>query len=310
MSAKIVNLLGTIQQIVNSLGIDDVSFSFDCQAGLVRLRLEFKDIELKAGRLDGIAISAGLVYIDNLDLSLPKPEMLQKANIKVERLVLRVAAGLLNRCLGCDKVRESIDNLPVEMRNLGISMAGERITIRGEVRKVMVFPFAIDLKPEAKNNRLRIVFENFWAAEMVPMPGWMRRGIMSIVNQKLGGKESLKGIVSINDDVITVNPWPKIPVNLNSEIRRFGVEGHFLVLELGSAVNQKDAPVSGAAKGEQGLLTKNPVKPLPAAPSAASAPTRNPEKPQPVRARVAETAINIPFDSADNSEETVMPFIS
>ncbi|MDO5297294.1 MAG: hypothetical protein Q4F00_11840 [bacterium] len=294
MSAKIVKLLGTVQQIVNSLGIDNVSLSFDCQAGLVRLRLEFQDIALKAGRLDGLALSAGLLYIEGLDLSLPKTEMLQKANIRVEHLVLRIAAGMFNRFLDCDKTREAIDNLPVDMRNLSFSMAGERVTLRGEVRKGLVFPFAVDLKPEAKNNKLRVVFENFWAAEMVPMPGFLRRLLMSIVNQKIGGKESLKGVVSIDEDVITINPWPKVPVSLNSEIRRFGVEGHFLVLELGAA----------AASKKETANKKD-------AASAASAGSTA-EKPQPVKARVSETKITIPQETscAEESGDMIMPFIS
>ena len=301
MSAKIVNLLGTVQQIVNSLGIDGVSVSFDCQAGLVRLRLEFQDIALTSGRLDGIALSAGLLYVEGLDLSLPKAEMLQKAVFRVEHLVLRVAAGLLNRGLECDKAQEAIKNLPVEIRNLGFSMAGERVTIRGEVRKGLVFPFAVDLKPEAKNNKLRVIFENFWAAEMVPMPGFLRRLLMSVVNQKIGGKESLKGVVSIDEDFITINPWPKIPVKLNSEIRRFGVEGHFLVLELGAGTAQNDA-APGAKKEAPAAAAKK-----------AAVPTQNPVKPQPVKARVSDVPITIPDNNADASEDAggmIMPFIS
>ncbi|MBQ7567729.1 hypothetical protein IJT17_02885 [bacterium] len=287
-----MKLLGTVQQIVNSLGIENVSVGFDLQAGRVRLRLEFKDINLKAGRLEGMALSAGLLYVENLDLSLPKDEMLKTANIRVEHLVFRVAAGLLNRFLECDKTRDALKGLPVDIRNLGFAMAGERVTIRGEVRKGIVFPFAVDLKPEAKHNNLRIVFENFWAAEMMPMPGFLRRLLMSVVNQKLAGKESLKGVVSIDDDVITINPWPKIPVNLNCDIRRFGVEGHFLVLELGAKANKAEQPRAGQA------AVSEPQRKAVSQPTAAPKPT-----PAPTPALKPT-----PADSGDNGD-VVMPFV-
>ena len=301
-AGSLVRLLGTVQQILNSLGIDGVSIGFDCQAGLVRLRVEFQDIALTKGQLDGIALSAGLLYIEGLDLSLPKAEMLKKAEFRVESLVLRVSAGMLNRALECDKVQETIKNLPVDIRDLRFSVSGNLLLISGEVRKGFGFPFSVELKPEAKNNKLRVVFANFWAAGMLPMPDFLRRMLMSVVNQKIGGKESLKGVVSIDDDVITVNPWPKIPVKLNSEIRRFGMEGHSLVLELGAGTAKNEAP-QVAKKDAAAAKVRN-----------AAVPAHNPVKPQPVKARVTDVPLTIP-DSADdaNSEdsgEMIMPFIS
>ncbi len=304
MSGKLGNLLTTALQIVNNLGLDNLSVSLDCQSSRLRVRVECKDCAIKAGRLDGLAVSDVLLYLEDLDPNLPPKEMVKGMTVRVERLVLRVAAGLLNRCLDSDKARESLKGLPVEMKGLNVALAGERITVRGEVRKMMTFPFAVDLKPEAIGNKLRVVFENFWAAEMLPMPGWLRRLIMSIVNQKLAGKPELKGLVAITDDVITVNPWPKVPIKLDADLVRFGVEGHFLVLELGASSAAKRAAAQDEAKAVSMMQTKISPQSLRNAPAPQDAKPAPPAEPAPAPAAPQQAG------EGDALEDMILPFIS
>lgn len=245
MKQGVEQLVSTVVEMINALGVEKALVSFDLGANGLRIRVEFRDITFRSGRMEGIAIDDGLVYIENLDLSLPPRELLAHAVVRVEHLMVRLSAVVLNRFLASEMFREKVlKNTPVEIRGLAFAFAGERVTIRGEVRKLLTFPFAIDLFPEAVNNRLRIVFENFWAAEMVPLPGWVRKTIMSVAKQKIEGAKSLRGVVAINEDFVVLNPWPKIPIKLQGEFIRFGVEGHNLLLEMGPSRSANSATAS------------------------------------------------------------------
>lgn len=235
MKQDVGQLISVASQIFNAVGIDKASFSFEYGASGLRLRIEFRDVVLRKGRFEGLAFDEGLFYIENLDVNLPPKEMLSKAVVRVERLLLRVSAGLLNEIVSSAPVRNELRrSVPqIEISELACAFAGERVIIRGQVKKGLTFSFAVDLFLQAVNNNLRVVFENFWSFEMVPLPGFVRNMLMKVLRNVIASKQSLRGFVAATDEYITVNPWPKIPIKVIGEFTRFGVEGHYLLIEMG-----------------------------------------------------------------------------
>ncbi|MGM9998360.1 MAG: hypothetical protein ACI38Q_03040 [Candidatus Bruticola sp.] len=220
---------------VNAFGLGGASVSLEEQAGSYAFRIKARNASIASGTLEGVRIDDLALQVSNIKLGLTSEEMLKAVKINVERLAVRMNADLINSFLSSPAfLAELKRNAPVEIRGLRLVFDDEMVTIRGEVRKILTFPFSIELRfsPTADNS-LKIVFENFWAADMLPLPSMVRRLIMSFAQQKLGSLEGLRGVLKITDDYIVINPWPKVPLNVNARFTGFGVEGHYFILELG-----------------------------------------------------------------------------
>lgn len=235
MKLGLEDIISLLVDNVNALGVKDVSIALEGHKDAYAFRIKAHNASITSGSLEGVRVDDLDIKVSDIKLGLTPKQMLEQAQIRVDRLVVQANADLINSLLTSPTVLAELKrNAPVEIRGLRLVFDDEMVTIRGEVRKIINFPFSIELRfsPTADNG-LKIVFENFWAADMLPLPGKIRRLIMSFAQQKLGGIESLRGVVSITDDYITINPWSKIPLNLDAKFTRFGVKGKHFVLELG-----------------------------------------------------------------------------
>ncbi len=220
---------------INALGVKDASIALEGRKDAYAFRVKAHDASIASGSLEGVRVDDLNLRVSEIKLGLTPKQMLKQAQVRVDRLVVRMNADLINSLLTSPTVLSELKrNAPVEIRGLRLVFDDEMVTIRGEVRKFISIPFSVELRfsPTADNG-LKIVFENFWAADMLPLPGKIRRLIMSFAQQKLGSIESLRGVVNITDDYVTINPWSKIPLNLDAKFTRFGVEGKYFVLEVG-----------------------------------------------------------------------------
>lgn len=235
MKLGLEDIISLLVDNVNALGVKDVSIALEGHKDAYAFRIKAHNASIASGSLEGVRVDDLDIKVSDIKLGLTPKQMLEQAQIRVDRLVVQANADLINSLLTSPTVLAELKrNAPVEIRGLRLVFDDEMVTIRGEVRKIISFPFSIELhfSPTADNG-LKIVFENFWAADMLPLPGKIRRLIMSFAQQKLGGIESLRGVVSITDDYITINPWSKMPLNLDAKFTRFGVKGKHFVLELG-----------------------------------------------------------------------------
>lgn len=276
-------LIPVALQLINTFGVEDASVTLTSgPGGVLRVRIEFRDVALRAGRFDGVHVDEGLIHIDGLDPAAEPKAMVEGATIRVERLLVRVSASLVNRLLDSEFVQAEIrKKSPVEVRNLALTFADQRVIFRGELKKGLTFSFMVELFLEAVNNRLRIVFENFWAAEMVPMPGFLRKLVMSVARSQVEGRRELQGLVSITDDYVLINPWPKVPLQLDAEFTRFGVEGHYFVVEMGPSMTGR-RPVAAPAAAVPAGPTPAPAPPMatrPVPPLPTPAPVPHPIPP-------------------------------
>lgn len=275
-------LIPAALSVVNSLGVENATVGLASGPQGLRVQIEFRDATMRSGRLDGVALDEGLIRIEGLDPMADPRTMLMGARIRVERLLIRVSAGLVNRLLESDFFKAELRRRsPVEVRNLALLFSGEHLTFKGQVRKGLTFPFEVRLALQAVDNRLRVAFKEFWAAEMVPMPAFLRRLLMAFARSQVEGRPEFKGLVRIEEDFAEINPWPKVPLQVEAEFTRFGIEGHFLVLELGPS-----APVPTPSEGPSQTAGSPASAPLPTpAPRPSPAPM---PPPIPVAPRLQE----------------------
>lgn len=235
MKLGLEDIVSLLVDNVNALGLENASIALEGHKDAYAFRIKAQKASIASGSLEGVCVDDLNLKVSDIKLGLAPKQMLKQAQIRIDRLVVKANADLINSLLTSPTVLAELKrNAPVEIRGLRLVFDDEMVTIRGEVRKLISFPFSIELRfsPTADNG-LKIVFENFWAADMLPLPGKIRRLIMSFAQQKLGSIESLRGVVSITDDYITINPWSKIPLNLDAKFTRFGVKGKHFVLEIG-----------------------------------------------------------------------------
>lgn len=267
-------LIPAALSMVNCLGVENASVSLKSGPKGLRIQVEFRDVTLRSGPYDGVAVDEGLLHIEDLDPTAEPRAMLAGATVRVERLLVRVSASLVNRLLESDVFKEELRRrVPIEVRNLELQFGQEQVSFRGQVRKGLAFPFLVELGMAAMENRLRVTFKQFWAAEMVPLPGFARRLVMSVARHLVEGRRELAGLVRIEEDYAEINPWPKVPVRMDAEFTRFGVEGHFLVIEMGPSgrIQGQAPPPSNSARLPLPLPTPAPI-PVPAAPEPRPAP--------------------------------------
>ncbi|MGM9991450.1 MAG: hypothetical protein ACI376_01190 [Candidatus Bruticola sp.] len=250
---------------VNAFGLGGASVSLEEQAGSYAFRIKARNASIASGTLEGVRVDDLALKVSNIKLGLTSEEMLKAIKLDIESLVVRMNADLINSFLSSPAfLAELKRNAPVEVRGLRLVFDDEMVTIRGEVRKILNFPFSIELRfSPTPDNSLKIVFKNFWAADMLPLPAMVRRLIMSFAQQKLGSIEGLRGVVKITDDYVVINPWPKVPINVNARFTGFGVEGHYFILELG--------PDTKPTQEVSAVVVKPQVKQIPAAPVAEKA---------------------------------------
>jgi len=263
-SPDLQQLIPAALSVVNSLGVENATLGVSAGPQGLRVQIEFRDATLRSGRLDGVALDEGLIRIEGLDPASDPRTMLATARIRVERLLIRVSANLVNRLLESDFFKAELRRRsPVEVRNLELLFSGERMTFRGQVRKGLTFPFEVQLGLAAVNNRLRVAFKEFWAAEMVPMPGFLRRLLMTFARSQVDGRAELQGLVRIEEDFAEINPWAKVPLNVEAEFTRFGIEGHYLLIELGPSAPASAPGPSRPEAADRKPETASPTQPTP-----------------------------------------------
>lgn len=235
MSKGTEQLISTITKSFNQVGLDNCRLALNTDSnGLLKVSIEFSNAALSEGQLQGLVIDTGRFALENIDPALSGTEMMHNMIVRIEDLRFRMSAGIVNGFLESEKFLKDINsNSPVEIRGLRLTFTGNHLTIRGEVRKIISFPFAIDLYLEAVNNCLRIVFQNFWAGERLPLPSWVRRAIMSVAQSKIDNRPSLSSIMKITDDFLMVDPWSKVNLNVDGEFKKFGIVDDQFVIYMG-----------------------------------------------------------------------------
>ena len=259
MKLGLEDIVSLLVNNVNALGVKDASIALEGKKDAYAFRIKAHNASIASGTLEGVRIDELNLRVSGIKLGLTSEQMLKQAQIDVECLIVRMNADLINSFLTSPTfLAELKRNAPVEVRGLRLVFDDEMVAIKGEVRKILNFPFSIELRfSPTPDNGLKIVFENFWAADMLPLPSMVRRLIMSFAQQKLGSVESLRGVVKITDDYVTINPWSKIPLNLNARFTRFGVEGKYFKLEIGP---NSDYVKSSAPQAEKPAVA--PVQPI------------------------------------------------
>lgn len=271
MKLGLEQIVSLVVSKINAVGLEKVSIALENNLDGYAVRVHSENGRIASNVLEGVSVDEASVSVSKIKLGLAPQEMLNNAEIKVDRVAVRVSADLLNSFLASPAFKEELRrNAPVEINGLRFVFANGRVSIRGEVKKLITIPFTVDLDFKAVENGVKVIFADFLAADMMPLPAMIRRLIMSVAKQKISSMASLKGIAEITDDYVIINPWPKIPIkNLNAAFSKFGVQGTHFVVELGPNESYKKEPAeakpeASAAKEEKApehAPVKEEVKP-------------------------------------------------
>lgn len=272
MSLDLNQIVSLIVKNVNSFGIKTGSVSLAEEesskdgAGTYAVTLKSDDVRIASGILEGVLVDDAAITIQNVKVGGDTKAMAAALRPRIDHLLVKVSDDLINSFLTSQGFLDELQrSAPAEVRGLRMLFADGKVSIRGEVRKFITVPFTIDLRFQAVENCLRVVFANFTTVGGVSLPDAIRRLIMSFAEKKLKSIKSLEGLVSIADDYVVINPWPKVPMDVNAKFMRFGVEGRYFILEMGPDENYRPASEKAEAPA-----------PVPEAPKAA--PKLSPEE--------------------------------
>lgn len=237
MGLNLDQIISLVVDNVNAFSLEKILISLEESKSGFSVKLSSKDGRITSKAFEGVAIDECSFKISNLKRGLSSADFLSQVGIRVERLVVRISADLINSFLSSPAFNAELKrNAPVEINGLRLVFAGGKVSIRGEIKKIITCPFSIDIGFRAVNNCIKIVFENFWTADIMPLPMMFRKLIMSFAQQEINKMKSLRGVVEITDDYAIINPWSKVPIpNLNAQFSHFGVDGKYFVVTLGSA---------------------------------------------------------------------------
>lgn len=249
MKLGLEDIVSLIVSNINAFGVEKISAALESKPEGYGIKFHSENGRIASNVLEGVAIDELSFSVSGVKLGLSPAQLMEQAAIKVDRIAIRMSADLLNSFLSSPTVKEELRrNAPVEINGLRFVFVNEKVTIRGEVRKFVTVPFTVELDFKATEEGFKVVFANFWAADMVPLPQMIRNLIMSFAKQKLSSIKELEGIAEITDDYVVINPWPKVPLkNLSAKFSSFGVKNSYFVVELGPDNKEKPAPEKQAA---------------------------------------------------------------
>ena len=99
-------LIPAALSVVNSLGVENATLGLSSGPQGLRVQVEFRDVTLRAGRLDGVALDEGRIWIEDLI----RPRILRPWGDRPDSRgapLIRVSANLVNRLLESEFFRQS-----------------------------------------------------------------------------------------------------------------------------------------------------------------------------------------------------------
>jgi hypothetical protein len=259
--------------VVDQIALEGLLVVVSCDGPALNADLQFREFALRAGRPDGLAVDEARLRVEGL---VPGPDpkaALAKARVRLEKMRLRLTGELLNNV-----ARAFADRLPPQVKNLRFSFSGDLMTISGEIKVGLSIPFSVDVGFSAVDNRLLVSWQGFWGAGFVPLPGFARKTLLGLVRSKI--EAAARGLAEVQDEGVLINPWPRLPVAVETRVKRFAVEGQQIVLEL--ATPAEPTPSAGVpAPPAQRQVEPRASSSAPAAVTGAAAASASPPGPAP-----------------------------
>ncbi len=192
-------------------------------AVLDRLTLAIDGLIFKNPRTKGILIESLRMKVENFDTTLNPIEALCGSTVTLEQMRIKIAQSFINDMV--IQNRELYE--PKGIRDVEVVLLDKKIIVRGSLKKGASFPFSVEIKTKAVQNRLVIKLSQFNLMEMLPLPTWLQDILLDLVTDKLTHPFiEIKEHHNFYIDVLAALPFP-IKMNIND----FRVEKDALVLE-------------------------------------------------------------------------------
>lgn len=153
--------------------LEKFSLSTGDSGGKTKVLLSAKNLQLKDPASEGCLIEELILSLEDVNIVPDIYNALKDSWIKISSFSFSLSQDFVNNALSLmpELKEKGVNDLKIRFEN-------ERITLKGSYKKILSFPFAIDLKAEiADKNIIKVELEKFWMLEMIPLPKMMQNAI-------------------------------------------------------------------------------------------------------------------------------------
>lgn len=237
-----------LSQIASQVFIDSLSLDLSSRTSN-RLSLRVKDLSIRDEKSGSIILDDLSVLITDFSFD-EKGISLEKALFILEKYNLIISQDWINSYLASDGNLENN-----KLSGLKIVFTDNKISIFGTYKSLVDFPFSIDLKIDVEGGILRVVFDRFWAMDLLPMPRWVQSTILSSIQNYLETRKKQKKGISFCNQNIFIHYPEFIPEKYVMKIDRILTKEGYLILQ-GSATADSVTHLLSELKTDGGKLTQ------------------------------------------------------
>ncbi|MCD4784474.1 MAG: hypothetical protein K8T10_11690 [Candidatus Eremiobacteraeota bacterium] len=216
-----------IYNIMSQVFIYGLSVKLSHENNGREIKLKLKNFLIKDQEINGI-------IIENLHLSMENlPDMdthisFDDASFIVEKLDFFISEDWIN------KIIESEDSLKNhELEDLRIDFYHDKLSISGKIRVGILFPFSVDLNLAIDNGKIKIIFGKFRAGNLITLPKWLQKALLSIAKNYLESKNMLESGVILTDEYILIDHLSFIPLDCYLKFDKIFTEEKYLIIRGG-----------------------------------------------------------------------------
>ena len=103
------------------------------------------------------------------------------------------------------------------------------VSLHGTVHKFIAFSFIVDVGLSVVDNHIRVTWDDFWMADRVRLPDFMRHLLWTIIRSRVKSE----GPLSWRGQDLMIDPFYQMPIALDTELRSIDSGQGVLVLRAG-----------------------------------------------------------------------------
>ncbi|MCA9792377.1 MAG: hypothetical protein KC910_11300 [Candidatus Eremiobacteraeota bacterium] len=233
-------LAGRAHELFDTVILDNLRLGVKLTAKKVlELEVKLEKVRLLRGDEECVVVKDVLVRLYDFDLNNPnKKAALADTMVVIHGLRVEVAEKFLARALAVGKSKA-----PDVVQELTVELPGKKMVVGGAVKVGLSLSFRVDLRLETKHNLFGIYFDRFYVpGTNIPLPGFSRNLLLGLIR---AFEKKAKGLLEVTNESLMINPWPKVPCQVECKVEQFGVEEGRIVVVFGDVPGRAAPPEEG-----------------------------------------------------------------
>lgn len=178
----------------------------------------------------------GGILLDTLEVAVVAPGLAAgdftpgpDLTVQVRKLNLTVSQDYLNDLINLFST-EIAAQVP-GLSDVAVTFSTRGVSLSGTLQKGISFGFIIDLGLSVEDNCIRVTWDNFWLANRVPLPGFMRNLLWGYIRSQ--AKDL--GPVTMREQDLLFSPFFDLPLKVDTNLLDISTGDGMLVLMAGKA---------------------------------------------------------------------------